>query len=116
VIVGVGFRPGTGSAAILAAVRCVLDGQEATAVATVRQRAVEPGLVEAAAVLGVPILSFRAADLAEVAVPNPSARVAAAVGTASVAEAAALATGGRLVAAKQTVAGVTVAVGCPAAR
>nr|WP_262987079.1 cobalamin biosynthesis protein [Streptomyces sp. CBMA156] len=61
---------------------------------------------------GVPVDEYPAAALAGVPVPNPSAVVGAAVGTASVAEAAALASapGGRLVVAKRRSAGATVAI------
>jgi cobalamin biosynthesis protein CbiG len=54
-----------------------------------------------------------AAALARVAVPAPSARVAAAVGTASVAEAAALLAGGSLLVGRTVHGRVTVAVATP---
>ncbi|WP_370531902.1 Rv2231c family pyridoxal phosphate-dependent protein CobC [Streptomyces venezuelae] len=57
---------------------------------TLDARAAEPGLVAAAAVLGVPLRGFTAGELAAVPVPHPSERPLAATGTASVAEAAAL--------------------------
>ncbi|MFH8370740.1 cobalamin biosynthesis protein [Streptomyces sp. NPDC018031] len=60
------------------------------ALATAAAKAGEPGVVAAAAGLGVPLLVFGAAELAAVAVPGPSAVVRAAVGTPAVAEAAAL--------------------------
>lgn len=60
------------------------------AIATVDSKAREPGLVELAAALGVPLVVHPAAELARVAVPHPSALVDAAVATPSVAEAAAL--------------------------
>jgi cobalt-precorrin 5A hydrolase/precorrin-3B C17-methyltransferase len=66
-------------------------------VATVDRKAGEPAIVELAAALGVGLRTFPADLLATIAVPNPSAVVGAAVGTPSVAEAAALAgAGGRL--------------------
>jgi cobalamin biosynthesis protein CbiG len=65
-----------------------------TAIATVDRRATEPCMVALAADHGVPLAIHAAADLAEVAVPTPSAVVAAHVGTPSVAEAAALLTAG----------------------
>ncbi|GAA2601427.1 hypothetical protein Stube_53430 [Streptomyces tubercidicus] len=74
------------------------------ALATVAAKAAEPGLLGAARQLGVPLRSFPAAALAAVPVPGPSASVAAAVGTPSVAEAAALLAAGpgaELVAGKQ---------------
>lgn len=64
------------------------------AVATVDIKAAEPAIVALAAELGVPLVTFPAAVLAGIPVPNPSEVVASAVGTASVAEAAALAAAG----------------------
>src|SRR5207247_687943 len=64
-------------------------------VATVDRKADEEAIVELAATLGVPLRTFPAHVLAAVPVPNPSGVVEAAVGTPSVAEAAAIAaTGG----------------------
>jgi cobalt-precorrin 5A hydrolase/precorrin-3B C17-methyltransferase len=63
-------------------------------VATVDRKAGEPAIVDLAAALGVPVRTFPAELLAAVAVPNPSSVVEAAVGTPSVAEAAALAAAG----------------------
>ena len=63
--------------------------------------------------LGLPVAGFTSAQLDAVAVPNPSALAARAVGTASVAEAAAILGAGRsaeLVVAKQRSGSVTVAV------
>lgn len=59
-------------------------------VATVDAKADEPGIVGAAARLGVPVRTYPAAALATVRVPNPSDAADGAVGTPSVAEAAAL--------------------------
>jgi cobalt-precorrin 5A hydrolase / cobalt-factor III methyltransferase / precorrin-3B C17-methyltransferase len=64
-------------------------------VATVDRKATEPAIVELAAAFGVPLRTFPAEVLAAVPVPNPSAIVEAAVGTPSVAEAAAVAAAGR---------------------
>ncbi|MFI2214332.1 cobalamin biosynthesis protein [Streptomyces sp. NPDC020141] len=64
------------------------------ALATVGAKASEPGVVGAAERLGVPLVAHPAERLARIAAPNPSAVALAAVGTASVAEAAALASGG----------------------
>jgi cobalt-precorrin 5A hydrolase/precorrin-3B C17-methyltransferase len=60
------------------------------AVATVDAKRDEPGLVQACARRGWPLVTFPADLLAAVDVPNPSAEPLAAVGTPSVAEAAAL--------------------------
>ncbi|WP_323188021.1 cobalamin biosynthesis protein [Streptomyces sp. NBC_00237] len=61
------------------------------ALATVDVKADERAIVECARRLGVPVLSYGAELLAGVTVPNPSGRALSAVGTPSVAEAAALA-------------------------
>jgi len=71
-------------------------------IATVDAKAEEAGILEAAAARGWPVVTYPAAVLGEVAVPNPSPVVEAAVGTASVAEAAALVQGGELLVAKRT--------------
>jgi cobalt-precorrin 5A hydrolase/precorrin-3B C17-methyltransferase len=63
-------------------------------VASVEQKAAEPAIVELAAALGVGLRVFPAERLAGLSVPNPSPVVDAAVGTPSVAEAAALAAAG----------------------
>ncbi|WP_344328056.1 precorrin-3B C(17)-methyltransferase [Streptomyces macrosporus] len=64
--------------------RCVAE------LATVEAKADEPGIVEAARRLGVPVRTHPAEELAAVPVPHPSDAPLAAVGTPSVAEAAAL--------------------------
>lgn len=119
-VVGVGVRTGVAARdvqevldRVAAEHRLDLDG---AVYATVEVRAGEPGLLAA---LGGAPTGCPAAELARVEVPNPSARVAAATGTASVAEAAALLVATRrggpgavvtLVVPKTTGAGVTVAV------
>jgi cobalt-precorrin 5A hydrolase / cobalt-factor III methyltransferase / precorrin-3B C17-methyltransferase len=60
------------------------------ALATADVKAAEPGIVALAEEHGWPLLTFPAAELAGQTVPNPSETVRAAVGTPSVAEAAAL--------------------------
>jgi cobalt-precorrin 5A hydrolase/precorrin-3B C17-methyltransferase len=78
-------------------------------IATIDRRRSHPALVG----LGLPVRAFGAQELAAVPVPNPSAQVAASVGTPSVAEAAALLAAGegaRLVASKQRSATATVAI------
>ncbi|MEU5436366.1 precorrin-3B C(17)-methyltransferase [Streptomyces sp. NPDC020719] len=69
--------------------------------ATVDAKAQEPGIVGAASRLGVPLTTYASQELASVSVPNPSDAPLAAVGTPSVAEAAALAGGGELVVPKR---------------
>lgn len=83
------------------------------ALATLDRRAEHPALLGAAAELGVPLVAFPAATLDTVEVPTPSPVVRDAVGTGSVAEAAALLAsgpGGRLAAGKRRSARVTVAL------
>lgn len=69
--------------------------------ATVDAKAQEPGIVAAAERLGVPLVTYSAEELAAVEVPNPSDAPLAAVGTPSVAEAAALIGGGELLVPKR---------------
>jgi cobalt-precorrin 5A hydrolase/cobalt-precorrin 5A hydrolase/precorrin-3B C17-methyltransferase len=91
-VVGVGCSLGCSLAELAALVddaRERVPG-EIAAVATVDRRAEEPCVVGLAESLGVPLLTFAADRLNAVAVPTPSAVVAAHVGTPSVAEAAAL--------------------------
>jgi cobalt-precorrin 5A hydrolase/precorrin-3B C17-methyltransferase len=94
-VVGVGTSRGADAAEIVGLVegclaRAGLSRDSVRHLATVEARAEEPGLVQAAAELGLPLVAHPAADLAEVPVPNPSEVVARAVGTPSVAEAACL--------------------------
>lgn len=69
--------------------------------ATVDAKADEPGIIQAAQRLGVPLVTYSAGELAAVEVPNPSDAPLAAVGTPSVAEAAALVGGGELLVPKR---------------
>ncbi|MGY1746140.1 cobalamin biosynthesis protein [Blastococcus sp. SYSU D00695] len=112
--VGVGARPGVTAEEVLAAVDAVLpDGARDVRLATVDRRAAEPGVVAAAAARGWPLTGHPAEVLARVPVPTVSARVAAAIGTPSVAEAAALLAGGTLVVGRTVHGRVTVAVARP---
>ncbi|WP_324198721.1 cobalamin biosynthesis protein [Nocardia amamiensis] len=109
--VGVGMRPGTDEARIRAALREALGEDDVIAcLATIDRRAIEPGLQAVAADLGVPVRTYTALQLADMRVPNPSARTAGALGTASVAEASALLAGdGPLLVSKTTINGVVIA-------
>lgn len=80
--------------------------------ATVDRKLAEPGLQRLAARLGLELRGFPPEALAPIAVPNPSDVVQRAVGTPSVAEAAAIlaSNGGELVAAKRTSPHATVAI------
>jgi cobalamin biosynthesis protein CbiG len=109
--VGIGASSGVTAAEVLAAVDAVLPaGATGVQLATLDTRAAEPGLRDASAARGWPLTGHPAAELARVSVPSPSSFVAGAVGTASVAEAAALLGGGSLVVPKSVHGRVTVAV------
>ncbi|RKE21737.1 cobalamin biosynthesis protein [Streptomyces sp. TLI_171] len=118
VVLGVGLRRGAPAAELLrtadAALTALgLDRTRVALLATLDAKLFEPGLRAAAQELDVPLVGHPAAGLAAVEVPTRSARVAAAVGTPSVAEAAALASagpGGRLLAPRTASASATVAV------
>jgi cobalt-precorrin 5A hydrolase/precorrin-3B C17-methyltransferase len=93
-VVGVGASRGVGADEVLETVDAALaragaTAHEVIALATVEAKADEPGIVEAAGRRGWPLRCHPAGVLSEVEVPNPSEVVRAAVGTASVAEAAA---------------------------
>ncbi|MDQ0747533.1 cobalt-precorrin 5A hydrolase/precorrin-3B C17-methyltransferase [Streptomyces africanus] len=105
-VVGVGASKGAPAEEVLGLIEGVLReaGLSAASVAelaTVDAKAEEPGIVEAARRLGVPLVTYSAGELAEVDVPNPSDAPLAAVGTPSVAEAAALVRGGELLVPKR---------------
>jgi cobalt-precorrin 5A hydrolase/precorrin-3B C17-methyltransferase len=117
-VVGVGGSRGVGADEVVELVHAALDAAglarlSVAALATVEAKKDEPGIVAAAARLDVPLLVYPAPALAAVPVPNPSAAPLAAVGTPSVAEAAALlgaGPGGELVAEKRKSAMATAAV------
>jgi len=94
-VVGVGASRGADPQALRRLVTDALAGagvavRSVGAVVTLDRKAAEPAIVALGERLGVPVRTFPAAALASVAVPNPSDVVAGAVGTPSVAEAAAL--------------------------
>ncbi|MFD4438193.1 cobalamin biosynthesis protein [Nocardia sp. NPDC058519] len=108
--VGIGVRPGTEAERIVRAVRAVVGDTTIACLATLDRRAREPGILSAAATLGVAVVAFTAEQLAEVDTEHSSDRVSAAVGTPNVAEAAALlAGGGELVRGRTIVDGIVVA-------
>ncbi|MXM63142.1 precorrin-3B C(17)-methyltransferase [Streptomyces sp. HUCO-GS316] len=78
-----------------------LSPRSVAELATVDAKAGEPGIVEAAERLGVPLVTYSAEELARIDVPHPSDAPLAAVGTPSVAEAAALMGGGELLVPKR---------------
>ncbi|MER6561910.1 Rv2231c family pyridoxal phosphate-dependent protein CobC [Streptomyces sp. NPDC001027] len=120
-VVGVGASTGVPAAEVLDLVESALretgrSVRDLAELATVDVRAGEPGLVEAARRLGVPVVTYSARELAGVAVPHPSDAPLAALGTASVAEAAALVGGGELVVPKRRSAGTPARATCAVAR
>lgn len=101
--VGVGCRRGAPAGNILDLVErvCLAAGASRKSIgvlASIEAKRQEPGLLEAAAVLGAATRFFSVEQLSAVPVPNPSATVAKHMGVASVCEAAAMlaSTGGRL--------------------
>jgi cobalamin biosynthesis protein CbiG len=111
ITIGIGAVSGVSADEVLAAVDAVLPrAAVGVRLATLASRAAEPGIAAAAARRGWPLTGHDAAELATVRVPSPSPRVAAVVGTGSVAEAAALVGGGSLVLGKTVHGRVTVAV------
>ncbi|MGW2376089.1 cobalamin biosynthesis protein [Kitasatospora sp. NPDC001683] len=126
-VVGIGAGSGTEAADAMKLLMAVLKetGHLRSAIArlaTVAGKADHPAVRWAARCLNVPVDEHPAEELARLTVPNPSEAVGAAVGTASVAEAAALASansgqsGGQLVVAKRKSATATVAIARTAVR
>lgn len=99
-VVGLGSSRGVPAAAVTELLDAVLadpalagaggTGGRIAAFATIDRRRGEPGLLAAVRAHGAPLHCYPAAELDAVTVPNPSAGVRDEVGTASVAEAAAL--------------------------
>ncbi|MEV6553490.1 precorrin-3B C(17)-methyltransferase [Streptomyces sp. NPDC051597] len=105
-VVGVGASKGAPVEEVLGLIEDTLAGAglsalSVAALATVDAKSGEPGIVEAASRLGVPLTAYSAEELAGITVPNPSDAPLEAVGTPSVAEAAALAGGGELLVPKR---------------
>ncbi|TWG27291.1 cobalt-precorrin 5A hydrolase/precorrin-3B C17-methyltransferase [Micromonospora palomenae] len=94
-VAGIGSSRGVAAAEVAGLLRRALAGAglaEASlrCLASVDLKADEAGIVDTARALGVPLMTWPVAELAAVDVPHPSEVVRAAVGTPSVAEAAAL--------------------------
>lgn len=101
-IAGIGCRLGTPLPALLAALEAAGG---ADALATIPERA--PELRPLADARGLPL---HLVTVAGIATPTQSARILAAFGTGSVAEAAAIAAGGRLIHPRRTFGPVTIAI------
>lgn len=100
-VLGVGCRKNADPATLEIAVRDWflrrgMDTSRLAAVATCTLKAAEPALIQLADALNVPLVTHAESVLEAVQTPTPSQRVAAKVGTPSVAEAAALLTAARL--------------------
>ena len=118
--VGVGSKRGVPKDAVLGLIQDTFQKRDLALesiafLTSVDAKADEEGIIEAAEELGVPFVSFAADVLDGVNVPNPSDAPKRAVGTKSVAEAAALHCaslkhGARLVVEKEKGDGVTCAV------
>ncbi|MGA5320584.1 precorrin-3B C(17)-methyltransferase [Streptomyces seoulensis] len=105
-VVGVGASKGAPVEEVLGLIgealrEAGLSARSVAELATVDAKSEEPGIVAAADRLGVPLVTYPADELAAVTVPNPSDAPLAAVGTPSVAEAAALRHGGELLVPKR---------------
>lgn len=105
-VVGVGASKGAPADEVLGLIEGALreaglSVRSVAELATVDAKSEEPGIVAAAERLGVPLMTYPADELAAVSVPNPSDAPLAAVGTPSVAEAAALKLGGELLVPKR---------------
>ena len=117
-VLGLGARSGVREKELAEAINAALAAaglypDRIAVLATLDRRAAEAGVIAVAGRFGWELVAFPAAELAAVAVPNPSPVVAAAVRTAGVAEAAALLAAGpeaRLVLTKRTYPRVTIAV------
>ncbi|WP_405738165.1 precorrin-3B C(17)-methyltransferase [Streptomyces sp. NBC_00028] len=105
-VVGVGASKGAPAEEVLELIESALRDAGLSRLcvaelATVDAKSGEPGIVGAARELNVPLVTYSAEELKAVEVPNPSDAPLAAVGTPSVAEAAALANGGELLVPKR---------------
>lgn len=115
-VAGIGCRRGTTAHDILAALNFVFERHGLCPRSLAFLRSVdlkedEPGLREAAEILGIPLVFVSRDELATIQVPNPSVTVRSKIGVDSVCEAAVLSTATRLLVPKTIRTTVTVAVG-----
>ncbi|MFF3336092.1 precorrin-3B C(17)-methyltransferase [Streptomyces sp. NPDC002888] len=120
-VVGVGASKGAPVEEVLELIHGALQDaglspRSLAELATVDAKAGEPGILDAARRLGVPLVTYSADELAGIDVPNPSDAPLAAVGTPSVAEAAALVRGGELLVPKRKSAGQPAMATCAVVR
>jgi cobalt-precorrin 5A hydrolase len=117
-VAGIGCRRGADGAAIVAAVEAALAAhgrprEQLSALATSEPKAAEPGILDAARALGLPLLAVPREALAGVCAITRSERSLAATGTASLSETAGLAAAGpdaRLLGARLALGSVTCAL------
>jgi cobalt-precorrin 5A hydrolase len=116
-VVGVGCNRGTPAGEILGFLQATfreacLSPLSIRNLASAQVKADEPGVLEAARVLGRPIVFYEGKEIKSISVPNPSAVVLKHVGVPSVCEATALLSAGSsdLIVAKQKTTNVTLAV------
>lgn len=114
-VVGIGARPGRSATDLTAAIGAALAEAGLTTadikvLATIDRRAREEDVRAVAVEQGWELVGYRAEELGAHDVPNKSGTVAAAVGTPSVAEAAALAAARVLILPKRIFDGITVAI------
>lgn len=115
-VVGMGCNRGTPVEALRSLLHQTLAEHDLalesiSAITTVDLKAGELGLLQLVHELGVPLVDFPADELAEQAVPTPSALVQGHVGTPSVSEASVLARGAELIVPKQRTKDATCAIG-----
>ena len=116
VVLGVGGRPDATAEELLVLATAALaehglDPAAVSLVATLDRRAGAAAVLALAGASGAPVQPVAVETLAAQACPTPSGRVLAAVGSPSVAEAAVLACGGRLLGPRRASHAWTVAVG-----
>ena len=116
-VAGLGCNKGTSPQEILGFIKEVFEREQLAlesllCLATIELKREEPGLIEAARALNVPLRFFKAEKLESVSVPNPSHKPKDHVGVKSVCEAAAIlgAKGGSLILPKRKTKNVTLAV------
>jgi cobalt-precorrin 5A hydrolase / precorrin-3B C17-methyltransferase len=115
-VVGVGCSRDVRVEEVLSFIRSSLAGaglseKSVASLASIQAKSDEAGLLKAAEELGVSLRFYAAEELSAMEVPNPSAVVAGAVCTPSVAEASVLASGAELVVEKRKSENATIAVG-----
>ena len=115
-VVGMGCNSRTSAGSLRALLDATFEAKglarsSIAALTSVDAKGDEQGLIELAAELGVPFVTYPADELATQQVPNPSEHAQEAVGTPSVSEASVLAHGAKLIVQKQKTPEATIAIG-----